>query len=127
VLATTPATFRALSGAPPLADIEATTADLLPGAESAETRRTAAADLLRLLREADIRAADWLRAIRAEGRLTPGDSEAADFLLFNEDESALALFLLDERSIGNLLRVLNLLISAARRQAADALGGNGSG
>ncbi|HEY7032473.1 MAG TPA: hypothetical protein VH482_14125 [Thermomicrobiales bacterium] len=126
VLATTPATHRALTGAPPLADLEATAADLLPGAETAETRRTAAADLLRLLREADGLAAAWLRAIQAEGRLAAGDTGAADLLAFNEDETALALFLLDDRSIGNLLRALNLLISSARQQATDALGGDQS-
>lgn len=125
VLATTPATYRALTGSPPLDDLEATTADLLPGTDTAETRRTAAADLLRLLREADSHASAWLRAIRAEGRLTSGDADTADFLAFNQDETALALFLLDERSIGNLLRVLNLLIAAARQQATDAYDGRG--
>jgi hypothetical protein len=120
VLATTPATYRALTGAPPLADLEATAADLLPGAKTAETRRTAAAELLRLLRDANAQASAWLRAIQAEGRLGSGDTDSAELLTFNEDETALALFLLDERSIGNLLRVLNLLIAAARQQAGEA-------
>ena len=131
VLATTPATFRALSGASPTEDMEATAADLLPGADTAEIRRRAAHDLLRLLREADSQAAAWLRAIRVEGRLPQADangsgSESGDLLAFNEEETALALFLLDERSIGDLLRVLNLLITTARQQAADARGGDES-
>jgi hypothetical protein len=129
VLATTPATFRALTGASPLEEIEATAADLFPGAETAETRRTAAGELLRLLREADTQAASWLRAIQSEGRLPQAEangkaSESSDLLAFNEEETALALFLLDDRSIGNLLRVLNLLLTTARQQAKDALGGN---
>jgi hypothetical protein len=128
ILATTPATYRTLTGAPPLTDLEATAADLLPGPETAATRRTAAAELLRLLREADAQAAAWLRAIQTEGRLAPDDQtpDADDLLAFNEEEAALALFLLDERSIGHLLRVLNLLIASARQQAADALGGSGA-
>ncbi len=121
VLATTPATYRALTGAPPLQDLEATAADLLPGAGTAEARRTAASDLLRLLREANTQATAWLNAIQAEGRLAPDDS-TPDLLTLHQEETALALFLLDDRSIGNLLRVLNLLLTTARQQAADALG-----
>ena len=126
ILATTPATYRAITGAPPLEAIEATAADLLPGTDTAEARRTAAAELLRLLREANTQATTWLRAIQAEGRLPSDDIGAADQLIFNDEESALALFLLDDRSIGNLLRVLNLLLTTAREQAADALGGDKS-
>jgi hypothetical protein len=124
ILATTPATYRALTGAPPLDDLEASAGDLLPGAATAETRRAAADELLRLLRAADVQATAWLRAIRAEGRLA-ADGEDAETLAFNQEETALALFLLDERSIGNLLRVLNLVLTSARRQANEALGGDG--
>jgi hypothetical protein len=119
ILATTPSTFHALTGTVPGNNLEATAADLLPGADSAATRQSAADELLRLLREANDQASAWLRAIQVEGRLATG--EADDLLTFNEEESALALFLLDERSIGNLLRVLNLVISSARQQAADAV------
>jgi hypothetical protein len=121
VLATTPATYRALTGAPPLQDLEATAANLLPGADTAETRRAAASDLLRLLREANTQSTAWLNAIQAGGRLAPDDS-APDLLTLNQEETALALYLLDDRSIGNLLRVLNLLLTTARQQASDALG-----
>jgi hypothetical protein len=120
ILATTPATYRALAGLPPEETLTATAADLLPGAESAASRRTAASELLRLLREADSQASDWLRAVQAEGRLAPdGGGTLPEF---NEEETALALFLLDDRSIASLLRVLNLLLSSARQQTADALG-----
>ena len=125
VLATTPATYRALTGAPPLEDLEATTADLLPGTDTAETRRAAASDLLRLLREANTQSTAWLNAIQAEGRLAPDDS-APDLLTLNQEETALALYLLDDRSIGNLLRVLNLLLTTARQQASNALGSDRS-
>jgi hypothetical protein len=126
ILATTPAIYRALTGAPALEELEATAADILPGAATAEARRTAAAELLRLLREANTESTTWLRAIQAEGRLPSDEIGAADPLIFNEEESALALFLLDDRSIGNLLRVLNLLLTTAREQAAGALGGDKS-
>ena len=125
ILATTPNTFHALTGTAPTGNLEATTADLPPGANSAATRQTAADELVRLLREANDQASAWLRAIQAEGRLTT--SETDDLLAFNEEETALALFLLDDRSIGNLLRVLNLVISSARRQAAQAVQNDESG
>ena len=123
ILATTPATYRALTGAGPLDGLEATSADLLPGADSERTRRAAAAELLRLLRAADAQAADWLRAIQTESRLKPASEDDADALLsFNEEETALALYLLDERSIQHLLQVLNQVLGSARRQAAQAMG-----
>lgn len=119
ILATTPTTFQALTGMTPGNTLEATTADLLPGADSAATRQSSADELLRLLREANDQASNWLRAIQSEGRLASADRD--DQLTFNEAESALALFLLDERSIGNLLRLLNLVITSARQQAAEAV------
>ena len=121
ILATTPTTFHALTGTAPGNNLEATIADLLPGAESAAIRTNAADELLRLLREANDQASNWLRAIQSEGRVASAD--AGDELAFNDAESALALFLLDDRSIGNLLRVLNLLISSARQQATTAVRG----
>lgn len=118
ILATTPTTFHALTGTKPTSGLEATAADLPPGAESAAVRRSAADDLLRLLRDANEQATTWLSALQAEGRLATNEPD--ELLTFNEEESALALFLLDDRSIGNLLRVLNLFVTSARRQASDA-------
>lgn len=124
ILATTPATYRALSGEETTEAIEASAADLLPIEESAQTRRAAADELLRLLRAADAEAARWLGAIRAAGQVEPAveGRERAETLLFNEEETALALFLLDERSIQHLLQVLNLVLTAASHQAKGALG-----
>ena len=42
--------------------------------------------------------------------------------MFTPDETELALFLLDNESIGTLLRVLNVLVSTAQMQAATVLG-----
>ena len=61
------------------------------------------------LREANRLASAWLTAIRAAGE------EGADLSL-TDQEAALALFLLDEHSIQDLLEALNLLISSARAQ-----------
>lgn len=119
ILATTPATYRMLTGEAEPSSLEATEADLLPGSETERIRREAAFDLLRLLQDAENRASAWLRAIRAEGRLQQA-SDAPDLLTFNEEETALALFLLDERSIANLLRVLNLMLRSAQAQAQQA-------
>jgi hypothetical protein len=115
ILATTPATFRALTGAGE-AEAAAPLPEVAPE-DAAETRRAAATDLIRLLREADERAATWLAALRAE---TQQDPEAADdgLIPFTEEETALALFLLDDRSIQNLLRFFNLLVASARRFTA---------
>lgn len=127
ILTTTPATWRALTGQPPLARTNGETvdADRLPSAASAEVRRIAAGQLLELLRAADARATTWLSALSDEGRLPPA-ADAADVLAgelpFNAEETELALFLLDERSIQNLLRTLNLVLTEARRQAIDAFG-----
>jgi hypothetical protein len=118
ILATTPATYRALTGAPSSEDLEATIGDLLPGTATAETRRTAADELLRLLREANSQAASWLHAIQSEGRMAADSPDST--IAFNEEETALALFLLDERSIENLLKLLNVVLTSARQQASDA-------
>ncbi|MER3438246.1 MAG: hypothetical protein C4346_12040 [Chloroflexota bacterium] len=120
ILATTPATYRVLTGQAEPSAREASEADVLPGGETERTRREAALDVLRLLQEAEQRASSWLRAIQAEGRMQP-DSNVADVIPFYEEETALALFLLDERSIGNLLRVLNLILQSAHAQAQQAV------
>lgn len=121
ILATTPAVHRALTGQDPEGAFEATEADLLPGLETFSIRQEAATELMSTLRSADEQARRWLRAIQAEGRLSD-ESAGGDFLDFGEAESALALYLLDDRSIQNLLQALNLFVASAKAQAADALG-----
>lgn len=118
ILATTPATWRALAGSPGPEESAAAAPPHLPPAESSRRRREAAAELMRLLHTAERHAQTWLDAIRAEGLLPPAAADADEVLEFNEEETALALFLLDDRSIQHLLRVLNLMIDSARRQAA---------
>jgi hypothetical protein len=120
ILATTPAVHRALTGQGAAPELEATEADLLPGPETQRMREEAANELLRLLREADDQAARWLRAIQAEGRLTDGSAD--EFVEFSEAEAALALYLIDERSIQHLLKALNLFVSSAKSQASSGLG-----
>jgi hypothetical protein len=116
ILATTPATYRAMTGAQAADNLEATAGDLLPGSATEEIRRQSAGELLRLLKEAETHAASWLRAIQAEGRMSP--ESGGDQLVFNEEETALALFLLDDRSIGSVLQVLNVVLTAARNRAS---------
>jgi hypothetical protein len=81
-----------------------------------ERARTRVPDrLIDKLREANRLAGDWLTAIQTVG-------ESGDDLSLTDQEAALALFLLDDRSIQDLLRALNVLISTARNQAGEALG-----
>ena len=109
ILATTPQVHRAMTGeqAPPQPEIRRT---------RPERARTRAVDrLLDQLRSANELAGEWLKAVEAI-------EEAGQELSFTEQEAALALFLLDDRSIQDLLRALNVLISSARNQAPGSLG-----
>jgi hypothetical protein len=119
ILATTPATLRALQGAPDPAEgsaLEAGLGDLLPVGEVAAIRAEVPPELLRLLRLANDEARRWLAALRAGGRLLPDSDPDADQprIELNEAERELALYLLDERSVQALLEALNLLLTAAR-------------
>jgi hypothetical protein len=81
-----------------------------------ERTRTKGVDrLLDQLRSANELAGEWLKAVEAI-------EQAGEELSFTEQESALALFLLDDRSIQDLLRALNVLISSARNQSPGSLG-----
>lgn len=120
ILATTPAVFRALTGQAPTT-LEATEADLLPGAETAKVRTEAAGELIRVLREADEQAKRWLRAIQAESAVG-GDPN--DLLEFTEAEAALALYLIDEQSTHHLFKAMKVFVESARNQADQALGGS---
>ena len=80
-----------------------------------ERARTRVPDrLIDKLREANRLAGDWLEAIRTA-------SESGDDLSLTDQEAALALFLLDDRSIQDLLQALDILISTARHQAHQSL------
>lgn len=114
ILATTPSVHRALMGLPPESSLEASESDLLPGADSAAARRESADELLRLLKLSNDQAKRWFAAMRAEGRLA---SEGED-LEFSQEESALALFLIDSSSVQDLLRLLSVMVDAARRQGS---------
>lgn len=118
ILATTPGTYRALTGAsdPPSLP-EAEPADAPPAGDALQARRDAAQDLLATLRGANDQATAWLAALQGS---TEADSTMSDgdVIAFSDEETELALYLLDDESIGNLLRALNLLVSTAQQQAA---------
>ena len=106
VLATTPQVHRAMTGI----SAPATTR---PRPAEAKRARTRNADrLLDSLRSANQLAAEWLQAVE----------DAGGEISFTEQEAALALYLLDDRSIQDLLRALNVLISTARNQTPGSLG-----
>jgi hypothetical protein len=109
ILATTPQVHRAMTGeqAPPEPELRRA---------RPERARTKGVDrLLDQLRSANELAGEWLKAVEAI-------EESGQELSFTEQEAALALFLLDDRSIQDLLRALNVLISSARNQAPSSLG-----
>jgi hypothetical protein len=104
ILATTPATHRALTGAGPEDGVPA-----IPEEERDQIRKDTATNLLRLLSEANAQARDWLTAMQLSGEAT-----SADQVDFHAEETGLALFLLDESNIRQLLQVLNLMVHSAR-------------
>lgn len=127
ILATTPATFRALQGVEPLENEdspESALVDRPPTGDSAATRQASAEELLRLLMLANTEAARWLAALPGDGDsvATVEAAERGDTIAFNDAETELALVLLDERSIQSLLRSLNLLLTAARQETDEAIG-----
>ncbi len=126
ILATTPGTYRALVGeSASTTEIEASPANLPPTAELERIRSENAEALQDLLRQANRHAADWLSAIQGSGQAYDqevGEDEDGEGLIeFTERETELALFLLDEESIGSLLKALNVLVATAQEQATAAL------
>ncbi len=113
ILATTPATWRALQGES-AAGLDVTAGNLQQTAPSAESRSSAAEELHRTLREANSNALAWLTAVQAEAQ-NSGD----DALEFSEEELALALHVMDDANIRPLLTSLNLLIATAQEQAGN--------
>ena len=119
ILATTPGTYRALTGETATGEgLEATTADLIAIEDAQRIRGEAAEQLLDTLRIANEHATQWLEAVQLASQVD--DETMEDLLEFNDRETELALYLLDEQSIGNLLQALNLLVATAQEQAALA-------
>lgn len=114
LLATTPATFRLLAGEAFAPDTEPPIM-LHPDADAAALRRDAATELLTHLRAANLAAGTWLAALQADGG--GADENDEETIEFNEEETELALYLLDDRGIQNVLRAINLFITAARSAA----------
>ncbi len=104
ILATTPATHRALTGTG-----SEESAPTIPDDARDEVRKETATNLLRLLSEANAQARDWLAAIQLSG-----ESSSAEQVDFHAEETGLALFLLDENNIRQLLQVLNLMVQSAK-------------
>jgi len=125
ILATTPATHRALTGEDPSAG-GMMSPNLTADPESAAAIRSeAAAKLVEALADANQLAAAWLAAVRA-GEIEAGAHTGdGDFIEFNQAETALALYVLDDRSIKDLLNVLNLMIESAKR-LSESKSGNGA-
>lgn len=121
ILATTPGTYRALTGQPRTPAMEPSPEDLPATAATDEMRSEAAEELHKLLRSANEQAQTWLNAIQSASRRDEGD-----LISFSEEETALALFLLDDESIGDLLRALNVLVATAQQQTAEAMHGDRS-
>ncbi len=119
ILATTPGTYRALVGESGTGEsLEATPADLVSIQDAQRIRLESAERLLATLRTANEEATRWLDAIRLASQSDTGIDEVLEF---NDRETELALYLLDEQSIGNLLQALNVLVATAQDHALNAL------
>jgi len=131
ILATTPGTYRALTGSgeplgpAPVSPLEPMPLPTPTRIHEGGTRRRnqLALDLLRALREANDLASSWLVAIQ-----TPDEDEAPGLgpdgmLQFTEDETELALYLLDDDSISSMLQALNILVSTAQNMTQEAIDG----
>ncbi|MGH2531218.1 MAG: hypothetical protein ACRDJW_02820 [Thermomicrobiales bacterium] len=120
ILATTPATYRALSGEASASDDLDSVDTLPPSSNPDHVRREAASELLTLLQSANDQARLWLSAIAAHGANRADEPDEEIAIEFNDEEAALALFLLDDRGMPHVLRTLNLLIESAHRHASIA-------
>jgi len=119
ILATTPGTYRALMGETSTTTLEPSPEELPATEDTDRIRSEAAAELLQLLQDANAQARAWIGAIQSAS--AHGDEEDEEMIAFTEAETELALFLLDDASIGDLLRALNMLVTTAQQRTADAL------
>lgn len=123
ILATTPGTYRALTGGTTTETLEPAPEELPATSNTDLVRSEAAGELLKLLQSANDQARIWLNAISSA---SSGQSDdLSDLISFTEAETELALFLLDDSGIGDLLRSLNLLVATAQQHTTEALAGNG--
>ena len=118
VLATTPGTYRTLAGEQEPPGVEPTPADMIATEEVEKTRSEQAEELLKVLKQANEHATAWLQAVQTA---SGGQGASGEFIAFTPEETELALFLLDNESIGNLLQSLNVLVSTAQQQATSAM------
>jgi hypothetical protein len=109
ILATSPATHRLLTGS------ESPTELPIPKtAEEAERlRKDAAAGLVDTLKTANHYAASWLAAVRGPETEDSRD-KPQDRIDFTDEESELALYLLDQANVRELLHVMNLMIESTK-------------
>lgn len=122
ILATAPGTYRALMGQTSTEAIEAQPDDALTLTNTENIRADAASELFDLLQKANTQATTWLNAIQAASRQAQENPDEG-MIAFTEPETELALFLLDDDSVGALLRTMNMLVATAQDQAAEAMGG----
>lgn len=121
ILATAPGTWRALMGHTSTESIEAQPDDALTVSNTESIRADAASELFNLLQKANAQAQAWLNALQAASRQAH-DNHDESMIAFTDSETELALFLLDEDSVGALLRTMNLLVATAQEQAAQTMG-----
>jgi hypothetical protein len=107
ILATTPSVQRRLTG-------QADPTPKRPPMPVQRARTSVPDRLVEKLREANRLAGDWLAAIRTV-------SERGEEISLTDQEAALALYLLDDRSIQDLLQALNVLLTSARSQTDQTL------
>lgn len=122
ILATAPGTWRALTGQTSTQSIEAQPDDALTVSNTESIRSEAASELFELLQKANTQALNWMNAIQAASRQAQENPDAGT-ISFTEAETELAIFLLDDDSVGALLRTMNMLVATAQDQAAEAMGG----
>lgn len=122
ILATAPGTWRALMGHTSTESIEAQPDDALTISNTESIRADAATELFDLLQKANTQAQTWLNALQAASRQAH-ESPEDGVIAFTEPETELALFLLDDDSVGALLRTMNMLVATAQDQATQAMGG----
>jgi hypothetical protein len=115
ILATSPATWRALQGEKQT-PLVATAAEMSPSSLPDRERASLAEDLHRSLKSTNDQARAWLAAIRSAGAIEDGK-----ILSFTEEETALALFVLDSTNVESTLTALNLLVASAREQAGKVI------
>lgn len=120
ILATAPGTWRALMGQTSTSSIEAQPDDALTMGNLEKARSEAASELFDLLQKANTQAQTWLNALQAASRQA-NDNPEEGVVAFTDSETELALFLLDEDSVGALLRTMNLMVATAQDQASQAM------